>query len=100
MVRHIVMWNFREDFPEEEKEAFVARANERFHAMVGQVPGLRYADLKRNTMAGSNRELMLLTELDTPEELQGYQVHPLHVAVGTELMKPNTRERACFDYIM
>ena len=100
MVKHIVMWNFREDFPEEKKEALVQEANARFKAMVGQVRGLNSAELRLNRLPGSNRELMLLCELDTPEDLEGYQVHPLHVAVGTEVIKPATCDRACFDYVV
>ena len=100
MVKHIVMWNFREDFPEEKKEAVAKEADERLKALVGQVKGLTFAEMKLNRLPGSNRDLMLVSDLDTPEDLEAYQVHPLHVAVAAEVIKPATCDRACFDFVV
>ena len=91
MVKHLVMWNFKEDFPEEKKEALAKEADARLKALVGQIKGL-------NRLPGSNRELLLVSDVETAEDLAAYQVHPLHVAVATEIIKPATCDRACFDY--
>ena len=80
MVKHLVMWNFKEDFPEEKKEALAKEADARLKALVGQIKGLTFAEMKLNRL------------------LAAYQVHPLHVAVATEIIKPATCDRACFDY--
>ncbi len=98
MVKHLIMWNFKEDFPEEKKEAFALEADKRIKALIGPVKGLTSAEIKLNRLPGSNRELMLLTDFDSPEDLAAYQVHPLHVAFGSELIKPSTCDRACFDF--
>lgn len=98
MVRHLVMWNFREDFPEEKKEEMVLEADRRFKALVGQIKGLSFAEMRRNRLPGSNRELLLVCDLDTAEELDAYQKHPLHVAVASEVIKPAACDRVCFDY--
>lgn len=100
MVKHIVMWNFQKDFPEEKKEALAKEADDRLKALVGQIKGLTFAEMKLNRLPGSNRDLMLVSDLDTPEDLEAYQVHPLHVAVATEVIKPVTCDRACFDYVV
>ena len=42
MVKHLVMWNFKEDFPEEKKEAMAQEADARLKALVGQVKSLRH----------------------------------------------------------
>ena len=97
MVKHMVFWNFKEEKTQEEKEAFVAEANRRFHALVGQIPGLTYAEVKLGSLPGCNRDLMLLTELGTAEEIEGYQKSPLHLSVANELMRPATCDRVCFD---
>ena len=86
MVKHLVMWNFREGFPEEKKEEKAREADERLKALVG--------------LPGSSRELLLISELETPEDLDAYQVHPLHVAVAEEVIKPAACDRVCFDYEM
>lgn len=98
MVKHLVMWNFKEDFPEEKKEAMAKEADARLKALVGQIKGLTFAEMRLNQLHGSNRELLLVSELETPEDLDAYQVHPLHVAVAEEVIKPAACDRVCFDY--
>ncbi len=98
MVKHLVMWNFREDFPEEKKEEMVLEADRRFKALVGQIQGLAFAEMRLNRLPGSTRELLLICDLDTAEELDAYQKHPLHVAVASEVIKPAACDRVCFDY--
>ncbi len=98
MVKHLVMWNFKEDFPEGKKEAVAKEADARLKALVGQIKGLTFAEMKLNRLPGSNRELLLVSDVETAEDLAAYQVHPLHVAVATEIIKPVTCDRACFDY--
>ena len=98
MVKHLVMWNFKEDFPEEKKEAMAKEADARLKALVGQIKGLTFAEMRLNQLHGSNRELLLVSELETPEDLDAYQVHPLHVAVADEVIKPAACDRVCFDY--
>lgn len=43
MVKHIVMWNFKEDVPEGEKKAIKEKAKKELEALVGVVPGLSAA---------------------------------------------------------
>ena len=100
MVKHLVMWNFREDFPEEKKEEMAKEADARLKALVGQIKGLTYAEMKRNRLPGSSRDLLLVSELETVEDLEAYQTHPLHVAVANEVIKPAASDRVCFDYEM
>ncbi|NBK92729.1 Dabb family protein [bacterium 1XD21-13] len=98
MVKHLVMWNFKEDFPEEKKAEMAREADRRLKALVGQIRGLTFAEMRLNQLHGSNRELLLISELETPEDLDAYQVHPLHVAVAEEVIKPAACDRVCFDY--
>ena len=100
MVKHLVMWNFKEDFPAEKKEETAREADKRLKALVGQIKGLAFAEMRLNRLPGSSRELLLISELETPEDLDAYQVHPLHVAVAEEVIKPAACDRVCFDYEM
>ena len=100
MVKHLVMWNFKEDFPEEKKEETACEADRRLKALVGQIKGLTFAEMRLNRLHGSSRELLLISELETPEDLDAYQIHPLHTAVAEEVIKPAACDRVCFDYEM
>lgn len=52
MVKHLVMWNFKEDFPEEKKETLAKEADARLKALVGQIKGLTFAEMKLNRLPG------------------------------------------------
>ena len=69
MVKHLVMWNFKEDFPEEKKETLAKEADARLKALVGQIKGLTFAEMKLNRLPGSNRELLLISDVETAEDL-------------------------------
>ena len=98
MVKHLVMWNFKEDFPEEKKDEMAKETDARLKALVGQIKGLTFAEMRLNQLPGSNRDLLLVAELETAEDLEAYQTHPLHVAVANEVIKPAACDRVCFDY--
>ena len=98
MVNNRVMWTFRQHFPEEKKEVMAKEADARLKALVGQIPGLVFAEMKLDRLPRSSRELLLVSDVETEEDLEGYQVHPLHVAVANEVIKPAACDRACFDY--
>jgi hypothetical protein len=41
---------------------------------------------------------MLDTLFEDEAALKGYSVHPLHVAVANEKVRPFTKIRSCFDF--
>ena len=42
---------------------------------------------------------MVYSVFESEEALKGYAVHPEHVKVADNLVRPYTKTRACFDYI-
>ena len=49
-------------------------------------------------LASSNADLMLDSTLEDEAALKGYAVHPAHVAVANEKVRPYTAQRACLDF--
>lgn len=41
---------------------------------------------------------MLDCAFESEEALKGYAVHPEHVKVADEMVRPYTKNRSCFDY--
>ena len=67
---------------------------------MGQIKGLTYAEMKRNRLPGSSRDLLLVSELETVADLEAYQTHPLHVPVAIEVLKTAACDLVCFVYEM
>lgn len=98
MVKHIIVWNLKEEFSEEEKLAIKKGAKEGLEGLMGQIPGL--VDIKVNIegLASSNGDMMLDSTFEDEASLKGYSKHPAHVAVADSKVRPYTAHRSCFDY--
>ena len=66
--------------------------------MVGVVPGLLELHIQVESLASSNADLMLDSVLESEEALKGYAIHPAHVKVADEKVRPFMETRLCLDY--
>ena len=99
MVKHIILWTLNPELTKEQKQKVKAGIKEGLEGLVGKVPGL--LDVKVNTsgrLASSNADVMLDSTLESEEALKGYAVHPEHVAVANDKVRPYTIQRACLDF--
>ena len=99
MIKHIILWTLNPELPEEEKQAVKAGIKEGLEGLVGKVPGL--LDLKvhvEGRLPSSNADVMLDSTLESAEALKAYAVHPDHLAVANEKVRPFTVQRACLDF--
>ena len=99
MVKHIILWTLNPELTEEQKQQVKAGIKEGLEGLVGKVPGL--LDVKVNIsgrLASSNADVMLDSTLESEEALKGYAVHPEHVAVSNDKVRPYTIQRACLDF--
>lgn len=99
MVKHIILWTLKDTLSEEEKVSVKASIKEGLESLKGVVPGL--IDIKvqiDGRLASSNADLMLDCTLESEEALKGYAVHPAHVAVANNRVRPFTAVRSCLDF--
>ena len=75
MVKHIVMF----DFKEENKEANIQKAKEMLEALLESVPTLKGIEIGVN-FANEERamDLSIYTEFDDRAGLEAYAIHPEH----------------------
>lgn len=97
MFKHLVLWKFSPDVPQEEWGALVEKLNRQFGDMVGQVPGLLKAETGLNLAPDGEHHMVLYTEFTSREAMEAYQNHPLHLAVK-EGMKDAVAGREVLDY--
>ena len=72
MIKHIVLFNVKDG---EDKDQVAAIAASVLNPLVGQIPGLLHAEVKR---CFNGVDFSLYTELESREALAFYADHPLH----------------------
>ena len=100
MVYHIVMWNFKKEVEEAKKPELLAAMQKNLEALVGVVPGLLSVKYVANPLSTSTHEFALVTTLEKEEDIKSYSVHPAHVAVAENDIKPYACDRVCLDYVV
>lgn len=101
MIRHIVMFKFKESANGKTKAENLEEARARMLAMKGKIPEIVEMDVYFGApgSAPANFDYILVSKFRTMEDLHAYQKHPLHVAFGQfvgELREPDGR--TCIDY--
>lgn len=76
MIRHIVMWKFREGTEEKANEFLTKLA-----ALDGVIPQFKKCEVARN-IGKDNYDAVLVSEFETMDDLNAYKVDPRHVAVS------------------
>ena len=98
MVKHVILWNLKDEYSAEEKARIKAEIKESLEALVGKIPGLLEMKINIEGLPSSTADLMLDSTFESAEALKGYAVHPEHVAVADGKVRPFTATRACLDY--
>ena len=97
MIRHVVMFNLSAA-ADSERAADISEMQSRLGALVGVVPGLQSIVLKPDLgLLEDHWDVVLISEHDDNEALEGYQKHPAHVEAGA-FIRSVTNDRATVDY--
>ena len=99
MVKHVILWNLKDEYSEEEKSGIKAGIKEGLEGLKGKIPGLLDIRVNIHPLASSNCDLMLDSSFEDEESLKGYAVHSAHVAVADGKVRPFTKSRVCMDYV-
>lgn len=98
MVHHIVMWNFKPEISESEKETIKKEMEVNLQGLVGKVPGLLTVEFISSPISSSTHDIALVTTLEKAEDIAIYAKHPAHVHVADTYVRPYVMNRACLDY--
>ena len=97
MVKHVIIWNFKEELTADERKVAAAKIKEGIEGLLGKIDGLTEIKVYTNALESSSGDLILDSTFVDEDALKGYQVHPEHVAVAT-YVRSQVGSRACFDY--
>lgn len=98
MVKHIILWQLKEEYSLQEKEEIKAGIKEGLEGLQGKVPGLVNIHVKISCLASSNADVMLDSTFEDEASLKNYAVHPAHVEVADNKVRPYTAVRSCMDF--
>lgn len=98
MVKHVILWKFREQYYAAQIEEMKKDIKKGLEGLKEQIPGLIDICVITDPLPSSNCDLMLDSTFESEEALNGYSVHPAHVAVANEKVRPFMASRTCMDY--
>ena len=98
MVKHIILWQLKDELSAEEKAVVKEGIKAGLEGLQGKIPGLLEIKVQTEHMSSSNVVVMLDSTFASEEALKGYAVHPAHVEVADTKVRPFTKTRACMDY--
>ncbi len=98
MVKHIILWQLKDELQGVEKDAVKQGIKEGLEGLQGVIPGLLEIKVNANGLASSNADVMLDSSFESEEALKAYAVHPTHVKVADEKVRPFTKTRSCLDF--
>ncbi|MBR5613774.1 MAG: Dabb family protein [Clostridia bacterium] len=97
MVKHIIIWNFKEELSADERAAAAEKIKSGLEGLMGQIDGLTEIKVFTNPFESSNGDLMLDSTFTSEDALKGYQVNPKHIEVAT-FVRSVVGSRKCFDF--
>ena len=98
MVKHVILWQIKDELSENEKIEVKKGIKEGLEALKDRIPGLLEIKVETAPLASSNADVMLNSSFESEEALKSYAVHPDHVAVADHKVRPYTKTRVCMDY--
>ena len=98
MVKHIILWQLKEELSDAQKQSVKAGIKEGLEGLKGQIEGLIEIQVNTSGLPSSNAEVMLDSTFTDEAALKAYAVHPAHVAVADGKVRPYTKTRMCLDY--
>ena len=98
MVKHIILWQLKDELSTEEKSKIKGEIKENLEALMGKIPGLLEINVQCDCLSSSNADVMLDSAFADEAALKGYAVHPEHVAVADTFVRPFTKTRVCMDF--
>jgi len=94
MIKHVVMWKFREEVPEADR----LEMKRKLESLWGVVPTLIHIEIGMDVVGGeASKDMVLYSEFQSMDDLKAYASHPAHLKV-VEFVKPLVCERHVVDY--
>lgn len=96
MIRHIVAWNYKDEFSDEEKREIAEKVKYELENLINYISEIVEMRIILNPAKTSNRKVVLISLFNTEQDLANYQVHPEHKRVS-QFVGAVMKDRVCLD---
>lgn len=97
MLRHIVTWNYKDGFSENENKENAHKVKSELEALTKCIEGITELKVYIDTLSSGNRDIILNSLFQDKESLAAYQIHPEHKRVSS-FVGTVMQNRVCIDY--
>ena len=88
MIRHVVMWKFKDCAEGKTREQNLEIVRESLYALVPVIPEIKRMEIGFDiSKTDMSMDMILLTEFDSTDSLHTYAVHPEHLKVSGYVRK-------------
>ncbi|MBR1713921.1 MAG: Dabb family protein [Treponema sp.] len=98
MVRHVILWQLKDEISGSEKEIVKKGIKEGLEGLKGKIEGLVEIKVNESPLPSSNADVMLDSLFESADALKNYSTHPAHVEVANGKVRPYTKARTCMDF--
>ena len=95
-IRHVVSWKLATLDPEERAQ-HAAGIKLGLESLPAVIPQIRFLQVGVNALAPDNFDVVLISDFETPDDLQAYVDHPAHQEVAA-FIRSVVAGRAAVDY--
>ncbi len=100
MVRHIVAWNYADGFTEKQNQENAEIIKRELENLKNLMDGIISIQVLVHPVDTSDADIMLDCVFESDTALKAYTIHPEHVRVGTNYVKPSVKNRKCIDFFL
>lgn len=97
MVKHIVAWNFKDGFTDNENLHNAEKVKCELESLKNVISEIIDIKVSINPSATSSRNVMLYSLFNSEEDLLSYQIHPEHKK-ASEFVGTVMTDRVCLDF--
>lgn len=96
MIRHTVLFKFKTDFPEVDRQAWIRGLD----AMRGNIPGMESLTHGADVMGAERSfDYAIVADFHTVEDISVYNTHPLHEPLK-QYSFPNSEQILAVDFLL
>ena len=97
MVRHIVCWNYKDGFTDEQNRKNALKVKSELENLKNRIEGIIELQVLVDILSTSNKDIVLNSLFENEQSLANYQAHPEHKRVGDFVGKV-LQNRVCIDF--
>ena len=98
MLKHIVMWRFRESFGGKTRRELMQEQKDALLALPDRIEWIRSMEVGEDVVHGEHSyDMALVSTFDSREDMLAYRSHPDHMVISRR-MKDYVTDRVCIDY--